>query len=430
MKIIDIIKKKPKLFAIGFAIIATAVAGTSYGYTAYIDNQPAKKVDILKDIDVSFEGTDGIGKATYNEDELKGEIVSEMVRANHLPYKSVYLRYENKKYHTEISSDLSDKQSEKASDIANWFKKTKISIPNKELENGEKIKVSITSPQNSHNPIKNSSKEFKVSGLGKTKNIDVDKYIEAINVTFVGVSGVGKVVLDTENPYVLEQLKMYKHPALKTNGKLKNGDKITIDYTDNLFQNTKDHKYVGDRKVTLTVSGLLEPDKISNWDEVTKKLDDEATRKNDSPLIPRDRFESKVTKKSDFFLSPALYYTETKPQSDKDFDEIEFYDSQDAYIKVMKSGFVIVNRNYEYQIEGGEDLNPHTSVIRLAQWVNGDRLESFDVDIHTWELDRKPNEVVVNKGDEKHFSTSRLDKFANDYGNEFSTTMKKYIRIK
>lgn len=429
MKIIDIVKKKPKLFAIGLSIVTAASVGTYYGVTTYVDNQPAKKVDILKNVDIDFEGVDGIGVAKYNEKEVKDNIVQQMVKANHLPEDAVYVTNQGKTFAVESSSSLSENQQEKADQISEWFENTTIKFPKKDLENGQKIVVSLKSPKDDHNPIKSSTKEVKVSGLTKTKNIKIDDYMKSFNVTFGGVSGVGQVFLDTENPYVIKEAEYRKKPTLKENGYLKNGQKITIDFSDNIFENTKEHKYVGNKKLTLTVSGLVEPDEISNWGDIKERFTNQVNKDHDANN-KGERFQTKITKQSDFFISPAYFYPEVQPKSDDDFDTVEIYDTKEANTKLRTAAYIAVSRNFESQIEGGEDLEPNSWSKGWVLWLNGNKLENYKNDmVHVIHEDQQ-NQILPDDKEDTHFRSSPLKQYVKDFANEYSTTMKKYIRMK
>lgn len=258
-KIKQILTKVSKKQWSALAVIVVVVIG-------FVVYQSNKKVDVTKGVTVSFSGYNGTGTASYD-----GNVFDKNVLNAFFDKAKLSENLKRSILDSSLTSDsyatLSSSDKDKIAKIARWKSSTKGNL-NKysNLSNGDKVTLSVTSTEKD-SPVKTVKKTFTVHGLKKIKNVSTKKVIDKLKFKFTGVDNKGTVAITS---------KAYDEDIvfnIKNNGSLKNGDKLTVDIPDELFEAEDGVRYVGKRSTTLTVSGLIDANAISNSDAVKKVTD-------------------------------------------------------------------------------------------------------------------------------------------------------------
>lgn len=220
---------------------------------------------------VQFEGYDGSGRAEIDNvkaiDHL-GDIIlkrlglsdSDMDRAS---------KYVNE-HGTLDPSDPNYEKNKKIIDLVQEFK-IEIVSPNSKLKNGDEIKVRVSNSGPKDYPIKQETKNIKVTGLKKVVTRPTSDIFSTFKPKFVGFNGHGIFSLDIKNGSYIGKVKVDKK---FTNGKLSNGQTITLTAASNDLFEKEGVKYVGSKKVSYKVKGLKDLSKFSNIDEAVKTTDE------------------------------------------------------------------------------------------------------------------------------------------------------------
>lgn len=158
--------------------VVAGVAAASIAVASPIVYQAVKKADPFDYIVIEFSGLDGNGNANYEINEQK--ILDEYVGKEPTNFEELA------EYLKEADSLLSN---------------IDVEISKSEnLENGEKILVTVTTEGEVAKKIKSEEKQFTVSGLTECEKVDVFKDLD---VQFTGISGLGKVYItnNSKDPF-------------------------------------------------------------------------------------------------------------------------------------------------------------------------------------------------------------------------------------
>ncbi|BDR56585.1 hypothetical protein [Xylocopilactobacillus apis] len=266
-KIQNFFGKLGKLSKATWAIIAVVVV-VIIGFFVYSGN---RKSEVLtdKDVKVKFDGYNGEGRATCNEEVIQLKILKILAQKVGLDKDTEDLMLKSFDNHgldfNRISLDSS--KIEKLKKIEDLIDDVHIDFDKRiNLKNGEKIHLKITVNNGKDNPIKPESKTYTVKGLENIKQESTSSVLSSVKVSFAGFNGIGRVIIKSD------KIKdgTFK---VKNNGKLSNGDTVKIKAPDELFNKQGVH-YTGDKYVKATVDGLQDLSKIKNIDAIKKFSDD------------------------------------------------------------------------------------------------------------------------------------------------------------
>lgn len=241
------------------------------------------RTDVLKGIDVQFEGYNNQGTATINNTgltKIEKQLVISIAKANKLD-KSVisYLdETDPTKWDDSKNESLAGNDTNIKSEFETVFKTVgnispKIR-PNGSLSNGDKVtlKLDITKVEADHYKLSQKAYTFKVKGLKKTTNITANDITKNFKFVYTGYSNYGSVAIISKK-YAQDLNFSTKH-----NGSLKNGEKLTFTLPKSLTNSFKGSGkiFTGSRKFSTTVSGLKTLGKVSNLSDVTRFNDEAA----------------------------------------------------------------------------------------------------------------------------------------------------------
>lgn len=240
------------------------------------------RTDVLKGIDVQFDGYNNQGTATINNaglTKIEKQLVISIAKANKLN-KSVisYLdetdptKWDETKIESLAGNDTNIKSEFETvfKTVGNISPKIR---PNGSLSNGDKVtlKLDITKAEADHYKLSQKAYTFKVKGLKKTTNITAKDITKNFKFVYTGYSNYGSVAIVSKQ-YAQELDFHTKH-----NGSLKNGEKLTFTLPKSLTNSFKGSGkiFTGSRQFSTTVSGLKTLGKVSNLSDVTR-FNDEA----------------------------------------------------------------------------------------------------------------------------------------------------------
>lgn len=222
------------------------------GFSVWRSHQ---KYDVSKDIVVSFEGYNGHGTASYNQ---------QIVTKNMFEYIGKKRGLSDREIDQAERTGLNNLMNifSKASKAASLAKMVSINfIPNGNLSNGDKVKLIVRVPLKEIK-VQPFEKEYTVKGLKQVKVVKAKDIMAHLKVKFVGYDGFGQAKI-TSKQYGNETIK------IKHNGHLKNGDTVKINVY-RLYDADEGTAFVGQHEVTVKVTGLTDITKISNMDDVIK----------------------------------------------------------------------------------------------------------------------------------------------------------------
>src|SRR5699024_1359286 len=198
---------------------------------------------------------------------------------------------------------------------------------NENLSNGDKVKVQLKLEKGTSKEFKlkakEFTKEFKVHGLKKPKELTAKDLIEGFNPKFTGVNGSGSLNLITKDtPDNLSNLSLSSYEfTVPNNGSLKNGDNIKLTIPQDLIDdinNNGSSSFKGKKTYTIKVNNLPELNKLEN---ISETLD------RNNKLIKDEYDSSKYTKyntenidnyyKVDYGVSSDDYFNDDEKDSEK-----------------------------------------------------------------------------------------------------------------
>lgn len=210
-------------------------------------------------VDVEFSGMDTKGEATYS------------VNTEEMIYDTMKVDSD-----TEI---LTDKQKTELMKIGTSYK---IKLDkDKNLSNGDKVKVIATVNEEKTKKIKSGEKIVEVKGLEEPKKLTNEEASKHLVVNFNGANGQGKAQIDNTFNNELSSINF----KIDNDGKLKNGDKAKLDISKQLKQELSSQGYILDKGFdpTFEVKGLDEVAEnatdIANLDDIKRMIDEGVRRK-------------------------------------------------------------------------------------------------------------------------------------------------------
>lgn len=215
--------------------------------------------DLTDYVDVSFTGMDGQGTADYDVDEEK-------------LYKEIF-DYDDE-------TDFADEETEE--EMENMEDTYKIKLDNdKNLSNGDKVKVTVSVNEDKTDKIKGGEKEVTVKGLDKPKKLTTQDVEEHLVVNFSGVSGRGTSKIDNTFDSPLSDIDF----SIKNDGELKNGDKAKVMLDEDGEKKLNDAGYILDKdfEPTFEVEGLdmiaEKAEDIKNLKDIERMIEERAKRR-------------------------------------------------------------------------------------------------------------------------------------------------------
>ncbi|WP_047999865.1 hypothetical protein [Lactiplantibacillus herbarum] len=149
---------------LGTAVVVIMLVGLFF----YVSN---KKTNIASQVKITYSGHNGTGSASVkNDTALRREIIkTDAAKAKLSQYYTNQLldNVDNlDDYLDEVTTKLSSANREEMAQTITWILETEYHVkPNSDLHNGDKVKFVVTNHTDKSNPIKATSKTFKVSGL-------------------------------------------------------------------------------------------------------------------------------------------------------------------------------------------------------------------------------------------------------------------------
>lgn len=332
-----------------------------------------RQVSIASDVKASFSGYNGRGNADYNSEKIDKKITSLYAKRSGLSEYQVQQVLSDSAYVQSLPSNKQDK----ALDVVGWDKELSIGFDHYSgLKNGETVKFSVSNGDDKDNPVKEITKKYKVSGLKKVKTVSTQKYLDTVKTSFTGFNGKGVVQIDSSNKMFDGQNVKVKH-----NGKLSNGDKITLNLKD-AFPDREGKAWSGKKSIEVTVSGLEDLSKIANIDEVKGLLDGMA--KDDADQSTENSFND---------ASYTATFVSMYAQKDESNSLFDYYDD-DA------SDYVTVNESSDEETSDEDNNSSKVKVIGLYKKESTDDSEDTEYEEATLEgitlKDNKLNVADVN----------------------------------
>lgn len=230
----------------GWAIIGI-VAVVVIGVAVFLS---VRKESVVDQAEVKFNGYNGDGVANISNSSEMDKATMEILA---------------KKAGIDLStltnpdwSDISSENMSKAKLFSDWATNTKVSFDkSSHLSNGDKVTLSVKTGGDKTNPIAEGSKTFTVSGLKKIAKVSTKKILDKFKVKFIGLNTRGIAMVTSKS--ITDNLTL----TVKDNGKLTNGDTVSIKLPASLFE-AEGKKYTGSRTLKVKVSDLEDASKISN----------------------------------------------------------------------------------------------------------------------------------------------------------------------
>lgn len=241
-----------------------------------------KAKDLGDYVDVTFTGLDTQGTASY-------DVNMEQLFKDVLGY--------------DLSTDFPDEKSaNEMNQIAEGFK---IKLDkDKNLSNGDKIKLSISVDKNKTDKIIGGEKEFTVEGLEEPLVLTNDEVVKHLVVNFSGVSGRGKAKIDN----TLKAPLNYMNFQITQDGELKNGEMASVVIDQELKDQLINNGYVlaEDFGPTFEVKGLQvaaeKATDIANVKDLERMIDEQVKRRYQD-ILP----DSSIGTKYEISLEKLLY---------------------------------------------------------------------------------------------------------------------------
>ena len=316
---------KFKWYLIGGAILLIVVI---LAITLFVKNH---KVNVEDDVKVSFHGYEKSGTAEITDesyDKVTNKLYIRALKQSGFKNKEIIKMIENNNGEDIEEDDLNYDELQQMRHASKIMDNVDFNIHNNEnLSNGDKVKVQLKLEKGTSKKFKlkakEFTKEFKVHGLKKPKELTAKDLIEGFNPKFTGVNGSGSLNLITKDtPDNLSNLSLSSYElTVPNNGSLKNGDniKLTIpqDQIDDI-NNNGSSSFKGKKTYTIKANNLPELNKLEN---ISETLD------RNNKLIKDEYDSSKYTKyntenidnyyKVDYGVSSDDYFNDDEKDSEK-----------------------------------------------------------------------------------------------------------------
>lgn len=169
---------------------------------------------------------------------------------------------------------INDQDAEALKKINNWYKETKVDLtPIKNLKNGQKVKLEITTNDDRSNPIKAENKTYVVKGLKKLSVKTTKQLISKLKVKFYGYNGHGIVVI-TDPDLPKSNGDSF---TVEKNGSISNGDRVKIQINESTLKNGA-NRFIGKSTFSVKASGLIDLTKVENIAEIKQTVNAEVQK--------------------------------------------------------------------------------------------------------------------------------------------------------
>lgn len=245
-------------------IILSIILLIGFFYYFVTNNQ---KSSVLSENTLVTTGYNGYGTADI-QNETKQKIIKIQLK------KAGYTNSEIKYIQNSNSSDSVGYGTDKFAKFANWTKETKVTISkNKNIKNGDKITVQVSTAHDKTNPIKEQKKTFKINNLTLQKVKSINTLKNKFNIYVEGLEnhGIAFVKFDdnyydtTSTPY--NSLIKFNDFNIKNSGHIKNGDTVTATIPAQ-SQYTEKINYKGSPEKSTKAEHLYSPSDIDNIDDI------------------------------------------------------------------------------------------------------------------------------------------------------------------
>lgn len=317
--------KKFKWYLIGGTVL---LLGIILVITLFVKNH---KINVEDDVQVSFHGYEKSGTAEITDksyDKVMNKLYIRALKQSNFKNKEIIRMIENNEGEDIEEENLNYDELHQMRHASKIMDNVNFNIYNNEnLSNGDKVKVQLKLEKGISKEFKlkakEFTKEFKVHGLKKPKELSAKDLIEGFNPKFTGVNGSGSLNLITKDaPKNLSNLSLSNYEfTVPNNGNLKNGDSIKLTIPQDLIDdinNNGSSSFKGKKTYTIKANDLPELNKLEN---ISETLD------RNNKLIKNEYNSSKYTKyktenidnyyKVDYGVSSDDYFDNDKEESEK-----------------------------------------------------------------------------------------------------------------
>ncbi|MDD7512802.1 MAG: hypothetical protein PUK14_02825 [Clostridiales bacterium] len=237
-----------------------------------------RSISLEDKVEVKFSGYNGSGVLDYNREEIDQIIEKEALKEAGFSNKDAE-RLAGNLDNLSLDQSLAGTPEEFAN--ARRLKDTVQYAFSKEenLKNGEKVKFTVKCYSDDL-PFKDGEKEFKVKGLEKVKGIKIKDLLKKNKIEFVGFDGIGKIkfsdqeVDEDDDDYYEDGNEVFVIKDYDRQGKLKNGDKVTLSIRDSYVNDLQDSGKTVDKKtIKVTVKGLKKLNELKGLDALIEAND-------------------------------------------------------------------------------------------------------------------------------------------------------------
>lgn len=247
----------------------------------------SKSVDLMDYVEVSFEGVDSLGRASYSVD-IDGAI-AELYDLSPEPTEA------------EMAEVLGDPDLMR--EIERAYDSYEISLDKDEnLSNGDTVTVIIAVDEEKSKGLKGGEKEFTVEGLQEPEVITTEEVEKHIVIDFIGSSGRGRARVENTFNNELSSLEF----EVENDGQLTNGDQVTLAIDEEFEREllNEGYKLEDGFNPTYEVKGLNvfaeKAEDIKNLDDIKRMIEEEAKR--DYNENPEWNFEAMYKLKEELFM--------------------------------------------------------------------------------------------------------------------------------
>ncbi|WP_408869027.1 hypothetical protein ACJYYY_01695 [Brochothrix campestris] len=252
-------------------------------------------------VEVNFSGIDSKGSASASIDEEK--LIKDV-------------------FDLDSVSNIADE--EVKNEIKNMDDYYKIELDkDKNLSNGDEIKVTITVYEEKTKKIKGGEKTIKVTGLDKPKKLTNKEVEKNLVINFTGASGRGTSKIDNVFDSPLDSVEF----EIKNDGYLKNDDNATIILDKEVISELNDNGYVLEDnfapkfKVQHLDNVLKNAKDIANMKDITRMINEEVNRSYEDSHV-EDSWGTRYEVKKE-----TLMYRQFDKDTDSESSSYTMFDS-------------------------------------------------------------------------------------------------------
>lgn len=257
-------------------------------------------MNVEDDVKVSFHGYEKSGTAEITDesyDKVTNKLYIRALKQSNFKNKKIIRMIKNNDGEDIEESDLNYDELQQMRHASRIMDNVDFNIHDSEnLSNGDKVKVQLKLEKGTSKEFrlkaKEFTKEFKVHGLKKPKELTAKELIESFNPKFTGVNGSGSLNLITKDtPKNLSSLSLSSYEfTVPNNGSLKNGDNIKLTIPQDLIDDINSNgssSFKGKKTYSIKANELPELNKLEN---ISETLD------RNNKLIKEEYNSSKYTK--------------------------------------------------------------------------------------------------------------------------------------